>query len=77
MEFYSEKCKYRCRNDTLDDARATPYPKMPPSETVNAYGVSQYEVQPSSLDLPLVNALNITERKKRTTYRQLDQQGKA
>jgi hypothetical protein len=27
---------------TLDDIRATPCPKMPPSEVVNAYGVSQH-----------------------------------
>jgi hypothetical protein len=49
---------------------------MPPSEAVNAYEVSQYVVQPSSLDLSLVAALDITERERRTTCTQLDQQGK-
>jgi hypothetical protein len=44
---------YRCGSDTLDDIRATPCPKMPPSEVVNAYEVSQYVVQPSSLDFSL------------------------
>jgi hypothetical protein len=32
----------RCRSDILNNTRATPYPKVPPSEVVNAYGVSQY-----------------------------------
>jgi hypothetical protein len=46
---------------------------MPPSEVVNTYGVSQYMVQPSSLDFSLVIVLGITRRKRRTTYTQLDQ----
>jgi hypothetical protein len=55
---------HRCESDTLDDTRATPYPKMPPSEVVNAYGVSQNVVQPLSLDLSLVTTFGITEREK-------------
>jgi hypothetical protein len=50
---------------------------MPPSEAVNAYGVSQYMVQQSSLDLSLVIGFSITGRERRATYTQLDQQGKA
>jgi hypothetical protein len=29
-------------SETLDDTRATPCPKMPPLEAVNAYRVSQH-----------------------------------
>jgi hypothetical protein len=47
------KVKYRCISHTLDDTRETPCTKMPSSEAVNAYGLSQYMVQPSSLYLPL------------------------
>jgi hypothetical protein len=50
---------------------------MLPSEVVNAYGVSQHVVQPSSLDLSLVTTIGITGRERRTTCTQLDQQGKA
>jgi hypothetical protein len=64
-------------NDSLNDTRAIPCPKMPPSEAVNAYEVSQYRVQLSSLDLSLVTALDITGRERRTTCTQLDKQGKA
>jgi hypothetical protein len=39
-----QKCKRRCGSDTLNDTRATPYPKMSPSEAVNTYGVAQYRV---------------------------------
>jgi hypothetical protein len=60
-EFYSGKVTHRCESDTLDDTRATPYPKMPPSEVVNAYGVSQYVVQSSSLDLLLKPPLTSPE----------------
>jgi hypothetical protein len=35
-----QKVTRRCRSDTLDDTRATPCPKMPTSEAVNAYRVS-------------------------------------
>jgi hypothetical protein len=48
---------------------------MSPSAVVNAYGVSQYMVQPSSLDLSLATTLGITRREGRTTCTQLDQQG--
>jgi hypothetical protein len=41
-EFCSGGVTRRCGSDTLDDTRATPCPKMPPSEAVNAYGVSEY-----------------------------------
>jgi hypothetical protein len=34
-----------CGSNTLNDTRVTPCPKMPPSEVVNAYRISQYEVQ--------------------------------
>jgi hypothetical protein len=44
---------HRFRSDTLDDTRETPCPKMSPSEAVNAYRVSQYVVQLSSLVLSL------------------------
>jgi hypothetical protein len=37
------------KSKSLDDTRATPYPKMPPSEAVYTYGVSQYGVQPSGV----------------------------
>jgi hypothetical protein len=57
-----------CESDTLDDTRATPYPNMSPSKAVNGYGVSQYGVQPLSVDLSLVTALGITGREMRTTY---------
>jgi hypothetical protein len=50
---------------------------MLPSEAVNAYGISQYVVQPSSLDLPLETVFSITKRERRTTYTHLDQQDKA
>jgi hypothetical protein len=30
---------------SLNETRATPYPKMQPVEVVYAYGVSQYRVQ--------------------------------
>jgi hypothetical protein len=73
IEFCSRKITRRCGSDTLDDTRETPCPKMPPSEVVNTYGVSQYMVQPSSLDFSLVIVLGITRRKRRTTYTQLDQ----
>jgi hypothetical protein len=53
-----------CGSDTLDDIRATPCPKIPPSEAINAHGVFQYVVQPSSLDLSLVTALSITGRER-------------
>jgi hypothetical protein len=49
---------------------------MPPSKAVDTYEVSHYRVQPSSLDLPLVTSLGITERERRTTFIQLDQQSK-
>jgi hypothetical protein len=62
----------RYGSDTLDDIRAIACPKMPPSEAVNAYGVSQYVVQPSSLDLSLVTTIGITGRERRTIYTQLD-----
>jgi hypothetical protein len=39
-EFCSGRITRRCRSDTLDDTRATPCPKMLPSEVVNVYGVS-------------------------------------
>jgi hypothetical protein len=67
IKFYSEKVTRRRGSDTLDDTRATPCPKMPPSEAVNACKVSRNVVQPSSLDLPLVAALRITERERTTT----------
>jgi hypothetical protein len=70
------KITHRCGSDTLDDTRATPWPKMPPSGAVNAYGVSQHVVQPSSLDPSLVIAIDITGRERRTTGTQLDQWGK-
>jgi hypothetical protein len=50
---------------------------MPPLEVINAYGVSQYVVQPSNLDLSLVTTPGIIGRERRTTCTQLDQQGKA
>jgi hypothetical protein len=34
---------------SLNDTRATPYPKMPPSEALYVYGVSQYGVQLSGV----------------------------
>jgi hypothetical protein len=46
---------------------------MPPSEAINTYGVSQYVVQLSNLDLSLLIVLGITERERITTYTQLDQ----
>jgi hypothetical protein len=67
------KITRRCRSKTLDDTRATPCPKMLPSEVINAYRVSQYVVQPSSLDLLLITALSITGRERRATSTQLDQ----
>jgi hypothetical protein len=36
-------------SDTLDDIRATPYPKMPHSAVVNVYDASQYRVQLSGV----------------------------
>jgi hypothetical protein len=42
IEFYNGKVTRRCESNTLDDIRATPYPKMSSSEVVNAYEVSQY-----------------------------------
>jgi hypothetical protein len=71
-----QKITRRCGSDTLDEIRATLCPKMPPSEAVNAYGVSQYVVQPSSLNPSLVPP-SASRREKRSTYTQLDQQGKA
>jgi hypothetical protein len=50
---------------------------MLPLEVINAYGVSQYVVQPLSLDLSLVTALDIIVRERIATCTQLDQQGKA
>jgi hypothetical protein len=52
-EFCSRKVTRRCRSNTLDDTRATLCPKMPLSEVANAYRVSQYVIQPLSLDLSL------------------------
>jgi hypothetical protein len=66
-EFCSEKITHRCENDTLNNTRATPLPKMPSSEAVNAYRVSQYGVQSSNLDLSLLITLGIIGRKRRTT----------
>jgi hypothetical protein len=77
QQSFAAEITRRCGSDTLDDIRATPYPKMSPSEVVNAYGVSRYVVQLSSLDLSLVTAHGITERERRTTSTQLDQQGKS
>jgi hypothetical protein len=70
------KCRFE--SDTLDDIRATPCPKMPPSEENNTYGVSQYNVSVRgstvlNLNLPLVTALGITGKERRTTCTQLDQ----
>jgi hypothetical protein len=65
-EFCSGKLHVDAESDTLNITRATPCPKMPPSEVVNAYQVSQYVVQPLSLDLSLVTTLRITERERRT-----------
>jgi hypothetical protein len=48
----------------LDDTRTIPYPKIPPSEAVNAYGSSSI-VQPSSLDVPLVTVLDITKEREK------------
>jgi hypothetical protein len=39
---FTAKIIRRCGADTLDDIRATPYPKISPSEAVNVYGVFQY-----------------------------------
>jgi hypothetical protein len=50
---------------------------MPLSEAINAYEVSQDWIQPLSLDLSLITALDITERERRTSCTQLDQQDKA
>jgi hypothetical protein len=71
------KITRRCGSDTLDDARATPCPKMPPFEAVNTYLVSHYVVQPSSLNLSPVTALGIVGRERRDTCTELDQQEKA
>jgi hypothetical protein len=61
---------------TLDDTRATPCPKMSPSKAVNTCVVSQYVVQPSSLDLSL--ELPSHHQKGEENYlHKLDQQGKA
>jgi hypothetical protein len=43
-EFCSRKATRRCKSDTLNDTRVTTCPKMPHSEAINAYGVSQYVV---------------------------------
>jgi hypothetical protein len=53
QQSFATEVTCKCRSDTLDDTRATPYSKMPPSEVVNAYKVSQYVIQPLSLDLSL------------------------
>jgi hypothetical protein len=37
-EFCNGKVTCRCESDTLDDTRAISYPKILPSEEVNAYG---------------------------------------
>jgi hypothetical protein len=71
------KDKRRCGSDILNDTKETPCPKMPLSEAINAYEVSQDWIQPLSLDLSLITALDITERERRTSCTQLDQQDKA
>jgi hypothetical protein len=65
---FTAKITRKCEIDTLDDIRTTPCPKMSSSKAVNTYGVSQYVVQPSSLDLSLVPVLDIIERERRTIY---------
>jgi hypothetical protein len=53
IKYYKFWFKFRCNivlqwklhvdaEAILNNTRATPYPKVPPSEVVNAYGVSQY-----------------------------------
>jgi hypothetical protein len=42
QHYFAAESACRCGSDALKDTRATPFPKMPPSEAVNAYGVSQH-----------------------------------
>jgi hypothetical protein len=63
IEFCSGRITCTCRSDTLDDTMATPCPKMPTSEAVNAYRVSQYG--PTAESGPLTNSHPSTSSKGR------------
>jgi hypothetical protein len=66
----------RSGSETLNNTRATPYPKMPPSEAVNAYGVSSMgpTVESGSLS---GNRPRHHQKGEKNYIHKLDQQGKA
>jgi hypothetical protein len=65
----------RCGSEILDDTRATPCPKMPPSEEVNGYGVSSMgpTVESGSLS---GNRPRHHRKGEKNYIHKLDQQGK-
>jgi hypothetical protein len=67
QQSFAAEITRRYRSDTLDDTRATPCPKMSPSEAVKVYRGSPSTVQPSSLDLSMVATLGIIKRERITT----------
>jgi hypothetical protein len=65
-----KNCIRGCGSESLDDARATPCPMVPPSQAVNAYG--SLNTGPTVESGPLTgNRPRITERERMTTPAQI------